>query len=76
MNKQAEPIQLEAAFKRLEEIVGQLESGEESLEKSLELFEEGVRLTQTCRRTLEQAEQKIKTLVKQSDGTLTAEDSD
>ncbi|NOZ03396.1 MAG: exodeoxyribonuclease VII small subunit [FCB group bacterium] len=76
MSKKKEPIQLEAAFKRLEEIVQQLESGEESLEKSLELFEEGVRLTQACRQTLEQAEQKIKTLVKQSDGTLTVEDPD
>ena len=76
MSKKKEPIQLEAAFKRLEEIVQHLESGEESLEKSLELFEEGVHLTQACRQTLERAEQKIKTLVKQSNSTLTVEDPD
>ena len=35
----------EEAIKRLEEIVGELEKGEVSLDKTLSLFEEGVRLS-------------------------------
>jgi exodeoxyribonuclease VII small subunit len=74
MSKENEPIQLEAAFSRLEAIVKVLESGEASLEQSLELFEEGVRLTAACRKILEEAEQKIQTLVKGEDQTYTLEE--
>ena len=76
MAKKKETIQFEEAFQRLGNIVTQLESGEESLEKSLELFEEGVKLAEACRAKLDQAEQAIKTLVKESDGQFSLEDFD
>lgn len=50
----------ETAMKRLEEIVNRLESGEESLETSLKLFEEGSSLAAHCYGKLQSAEQKIK----------------
>ena len=42
-------LDFEAALRRLEEIVASLEGENESLEKSLTLFEEGVKLTETLR---------------------------
>ena len=49
----------EASIQELEEIVAKLESGEESLEESLKLFEKGTKLAASCYQTLEKAEQKI-----------------
>ena len=46
-------------MKRLEEIVDQLERESASLEKSLKLFEEGMKLTDACRSILEEDEAKI-----------------
>jgi exodeoxyribonuclease VII small subunit len=56
-------ISFEELFKRLEEIVQEMEGEELQLEKSLTLFEEGVRLSETLRQQLSKAEQKITELV-------------
>ena len=53
----------EELFKRLEEIVKEMEGEELQLEKSLTLFEEGVKLSETLRQQLSKAEQKITDLV-------------
>lgn len=53
----------EKLFKRLEEIVQEMEGEELQLEKSLTLFEEGVKLSETLRQQLSKAEQKITELV-------------
>lgn len=50
----------EKAIARLEEIVHSLESGEQPLEESLKLFEEGSALASLCYRKLDGAEQKIR----------------
>ena len=76
MTKKKQQIQFEEAFKRLETIVAQLESGEVSLENSLELFEEGIQLAETCRTKLDKAEQAISKLIKKSDGSISLEESD
>ena len=76
MAKKDKQIQFEEAFKRLDEIVTKLESGDLSLEESMTLFEEGITLTKTCKTRLEAAEQKIQLLIKDSDGNLTLEDID
>ena len=57
MNKN---MSFETAIKRLEEIVDKLENGEESLDNSLKLFEEGSALASHCYGKLQNAEQKIK----------------
>ena len=52
-------LKFEEAMARLQEIVEKLESGEESLEDSMKLFEEGAKLSALCYETLYKAEQKI-----------------
>lgn len=58
----------EAAIKRLEEIVRQLEQGEIPVEECLALFEEGVNLSRFCRTKLDEAEQRISILLKDEAG--------
>lgn len=62
----------EECLQRLEKIVQELERGDVPLEKSLTLFEEGVQLSNSCRKELDQAEGKVEILLK-SDGKLQAE---
>jgi len=62
----------EESLVRLDKIVQELEKGEVSLEKSLTLFEEGMKLSGTCRKALEEAEGKVEILLKQN-GKLHAE---
>jgi exodeoxyribonuclease VII small subunit len=71
----------ESALKSLEDIVSQLEGGELALEKALELFEEGVKISRFCHGKLEEAERKVETLIRAADGSLkevpfTAEESE
>ena len=64
----------EESMKRLEAIVTELEKGDFSLEESLQRFEEGLKLGKSCKKILEKAEAKIKTLVEDSEGTVREED--
>ncbi len=52
----------EKSLSELENIVKQLEDSEVSLDEAISLFEKGVKLSDSCRKTLEKAEQKIITL--------------
>ncbi|MFZ3064468.1 MAG: exodeoxyribonuclease VII small subunit [Nitrospirota bacterium] len=63
-----ENIKFESAVKRLEEIVNKLEAGDLSLDDSIKLFEEGVRLYQVCIKRLDEAEKKVEILLKDKDG--------
>ena len=76
MTKEDKQIHFEEAFNRLEKIVGNLESGDLSLEESMKLFEEGIGLTEACKTRLDDAEKKIQLLLKNSDGKLSLEDKD
>ncbi len=62
----------EEGLAELETIVEQLENGELPLEKSLELFEKGVKLSDTCRKQLQEAESKVEILLKK-EGRIEAE---
>ena len=68
MNENNE-FNFEAALKRLEEIAVALENGNAQLETSLSLFEEGVGLIKECNARLDAAEQKVKLLVNNGNGT-------
>jgi len=57
----------EAGLQELELIVKEMESAELPLERALELFEKGMRLSETCRKQLEEAETRIETLVRKGD---------
>jgi exodeoxyribonuclease VII small subunit len=52
----------------LERIVRELERGDQPLEESLKLFEEGVRLSRECQERLNQAERRIEVLLRDSEG--------
>jgi len=56
----------EDCLQRLEKIVDELEKGEVPLERALKLFEEGVDLTNSCRKELEEAEGKVEILLKRN----------
>jgi exodeoxyribonuclease VII small subunit len=58
----------EEAMERLENIVESLESGDLSLEESLKIFEEGMKLVNFCSKKLEEAEQKVTMLIKDQNG--------
>ena len=68
MSKKVKKPSFEDTLQRLETIVGKMESGEATLEKSLDWFEEGMELIKSCRDELEQAEQKVQELVEKSGG--------
>lgn len=58
----------EASLEALEKIVQQLEGGDLPLEKSLELFEQGIRLSRECQERLSQAERRIEILLRDNQG--------
>lgn len=57
---------LESSLDALEALVQRMESGELTLEESLKAFEEGVRLSRQCQAELQQAEQKVRVLMEQT----------
>lgn len=63
----AKKLKFEEAMQRLQEIVGKLESGEESLEDSMKLFQEGAKLSAQCYQMLDKAEQQVAQLTKIAD---------
>ncbi len=67
-------ITFEEALSRLEEIVRMLESGSAPLDKSLELFEEGVALVKSCNSQLDNVEQRIKILSRNEEGNVVEKD--
>ncbi len=58
----------EASLEALEQIVHELEHGDLPLEKSLELFEQGIRLSRQCQERLSQAERRIEILLRDNQG--------
>jgi exodeoxyribonuclease VII small subunit len=65
----------EECLQRLEKIVQELEKGDVPLDQSLTLFEEGMQLSSSCRKELEEAEGKVEVLLKKN-GKLQAEPFD
>lgn len=63
----------EKNLKELEEVVKSLESGNVRLDDMLSLFERGIKLTKSCTKLLDEAEQKINVLVKGENGELVEE---
>ena len=66
-------LSYEKIFDDLEAIVQKMDSGEISLEKSLELFEKGMSLIQEGKDRLVQAEERVNTLINESDNKSKAE---
>ena len=66
MPKKKSDFNFEDSMKKLEEIVEKMEAGDLTLEESIEQFEQGMILTKSCQKTLDDAEQKIKILLKKN----------
>ena len=62
---------LESRLKRLEEIVGQLETEELELDRALALFEEGVAHVKEANKALEAAELRVEELLGEGEGATT-----
>ena len=60
----------------LESVVERLEQGDLSLEESVRLFEEGIKLSDACKKELEAAEGKIQLLVERGSGGMKVVDLD
>jgi exodeoxyribonuclease VII small subunit len=65
-------VPFEASMDELEKVVKELEGGDLSLDRSLQLFERGMSLSDTCRKQLEEAETRVEMLIRK-DGKITAE---
>ncbi len=65
---EAQSQNFESSLAALEKIVRELERGELPLEKSLELFERGVKLSRECQERLQEAERRIEVLLQRDDG--------
>jgi exodeoxyribonuclease VII small subunit len=65
---EAQSQNFESSLAALEKIVRELERGELPLEKSLELFERGVRLSRECQERLQEAERRIEVLLQRDGG--------
>jgi len=74
MEKNKENMTFEQSLGRLEEIVRMLETGSAPLDKSLELFEEGVSLVKNCNSQLDNVEQRIKILSRNEEGSVIEKD--
>jgi exodeoxyribonuclease VII small subunit len=69
-------IDLEKALGDLESLVEELESGDLPLEKAMQKFEDGIKLTRSCQSALKDAEQKVEVLLKSAGGEEALEDFD
>ena len=63
-------IKFEKAIQKLEKIVDDLEKGELDIDKSLEIFEEGIKMSRVCSKKLNEAEAKIEKLTQNQKGEL------
>lgn len=61
---------LEQSMDELNEIVTQLENGDTSLEESLSLFEQGIKLVKSCQSILDNAEKKVSVLLADENGEI------
>ncbi len=64
----------EESIKELEGIVEKLEKGDASLDASLDLFEQGIKLSKSCQKMLESAEKRVSVLLKDDSGTVEKQD--
>lgn len=64
----------EESMTELEAVVSQLEAGDITLDESLKLFEQGIKIANSCRKKLDEAERKVKILTAGANGEMTEEE--
>ena len=76
MNQPVKPAKadpFEKNLERLDAIVQQLEDADLPLEKALQLYEEGMKLSEVCSKQLDEAQGRVEILMKKSGGKIVAE---
>ncbi|KPU28094.1 hypothetical protein TR13x_01780 [Caloranaerobacter sp. TR13] len=68
MKEEVENIKFEEALEKLEQTVRKIESGQLTLDETIEAFTKGVKLYNHCLRMLNEAEGKIKMIVEKENG--------
>ncbi|MAE35534.1 MULTISPECIES: exodeoxyribonuclease VII small subunit [Thalassolituus] len=66
MSEKSSSFGFESALSELEALVTRMESGELTLEDSLEAFEKGIGLTRQCQQALTAAEQRVQLLMERN----------
>jgi exodeoxyribonuclease VII small subunit len=61
-----EPLSFEAGLQQLEAIVKEMEAGDLPLERALDLFERGMKLSESCRKQLQDAESRVEILMRRA----------
>ena len=74
--KSSKPDCFEKNLERLDGIVRELEDADLPLERALQLYEEGMKLSDVCHKQLEEAEGKVEILTKKAGGKVVAEPFD
>ena len=69
-------LSFERALERLQEIVAEMEDPEKGLEKSLELFEEGITLSRFCRSRIDEIQKRVDVVLKETPDGLATEPLD
>ena len=71
-----EPMEFENAFAKLESLVQRMESGEQTLQESVDDFQNGMQLIKTLQHKLDDAEQKVELLIQNSAGDIESKSFD
>lgn len=69
-SKPAKADSFEKNLERLDAIVHQLEDADLPLERALQLYEEGMKLSETCHKQLEEAEGRVEIVMKKAGGKV------
>ncbi|HFG1951797.1 TPA: exodeoxyribonuclease VII small subunit [Vibrio cholerae] len=75
-SKKPENMSFESTIEELEQLVEQLESGDLALDEALRKFERGISLARAGQLKLDDAEQRVRILLSNSDDALLSDFSD
>ena len=76
MSKEKNEIDFEESMEKLEKIAKELESDKLSLNDSVKKFEEGMKISQDCKKVLDEAEKKITILIDDTEKNLEVDEED
>ena len=76
MSKEKNEIDFEESMEKLEKIAKELESDKLSLNDSVKKFEEGMKISQDCKKVLDEAEKKITILIDDTENDLEVDEED
>ena len=76
MSKEKNEIDFEESMEKLEKIAKELESDDLSLNDSVKKFEEGMKISQDCKKVLDEAEKKITILIDDTEQDLEVDEEE